>query len=424
VTFSWWKICLIGVCIVIVRLAFRALSQSKSQFGILAIINVVVLATLFQWGTAFSGLWVLLILAFIQYLLVSRGIQSKSFYRLGMIFPIVPLIFFKYVLAEPLAIGSFEFLWEQQKTLMLSQGGQALWQFDCYLPGLSYAAFRASFAAIEVRTGAVKELSFSSFLSFTLFFPTLSVGPIHTLTQFLKVTNDETASLPALHSLARIAIGAVKFTLFASYFAQLSYGDFILDGNLHELADLFLASGFYYLYLYSNFSGFCDIAIGISGLMNIRIEENFNFPFLARNIQDLWQRWHITLGTYMRVVVFTPLTKSLLSSNYGQARPQMCTATSLIVVFVLVGVWHGYGFNFLYFGIFHGLGMVVHFFYGQGLRKFLSKKTLRAYMKSRIVRVTTTIMTFVFMSLSMMFFSVELFYSDEFGRILKLWVKG
>ena len=99
---------------------------------------------------------------------------------------------------------------------------------------------------------------------------------------------------------------------------------------------------FYYLYLYCNFSGYCDMAIGAAGLIGIPVAENFNNPFAARNVKDFWNRWHITLSSYMRDVVFAPLSKNLVRAM-GPAYANHAIALTITVVFLLVGVWHGVG---------------------------------------------------------------------------------
>ena len=112
----------------------------------------------------------------------------------------------------------------------------------------------------------------------------------------------------------RVLVGAVKFKFFGPLLNQLTYSGLLLDGHPHLWVDLPIAAVAYYLYLYCNFSGFCDIAIGGAGLMGIPVAENFANPFAARNMKDYWNRWHITLSLYMRDVVFSPLSKALVRS--------------------------------------------------------------------------------------------------------------
>ena len=111
----------------------------------------------------------------------------------------------------------------------------------------------------------------------------------------------------------------------------------------------------YLFYLYMNFSGYCDIVIAGASLVGLRLPENFNQPFLARNILDYWSRWHITLGHWIRDYLFTPFYKA------GAERfPAILSAVAVIgyfVAFTLAGIWHGSTWNFLIYGLLHGAAL-------------------------------------------------------------------
>ena len=89
-----------------------------------------------------------------------------------------------------------------------------------------------------------------------------------------------------------------------------------------------------------------DMAIGAAGLAGLHVAENFNHPFLSRNIQEFWSRWHMTLTGYMRDVVFTPLSKALVRA-WGPKRAQHAIALSIFAVFMAIGCWHGLAWNFI-----------------------------------------------------------------------------
>src|SRR5260370_34959497 len=99
------------------------------------------------------------------------------------------------------------------------------------------------------------------------------------------------------------------------------------------------------------------MAIGAAALIGIPVPENFRVPFLARNVQDFWNRWHITLSHYMRYVVFSPLSRSL-ARVMGPAGVTHAVALTILVVFLLSGIWHGVGGNSVAFGAIHALGVV------------------------------------------------------------------
>src|ERR1051325_10363803 len=183
--------------------------------------------------------------------------------------------------------------------------------------GLSYLAFRTSHLVLQIRNGVVQKPSFSEYVGFALFAPTLLVGPISPYSEHKRAFGDkDRPQIPVGRALLRVLVGAVKYKFIGPLIYQLTYAPLLLDGHPHPWIDLPVAVVAYYMFLYCNFSGFCDIAIGSAGLMGISVAENFDTPFAARNIKDFWNRWHITLSHYMRDVLFSPLSKALRSEEH------------------------------------------------------------------------------------------------------------
>jgi len=156
----------------------------------------------------------------------------------------------------------------------------------------------------------------------------------------------------------------------------------------------------YCIYLYLNFSGFCDIAIGVSGLLGIHVHENFDRPFRSRNLQELWTRWHITLSTYMRDMLFAPLSKILIR-RFGPKSAPHCIAVSITVVFVLLGIWHGAGWNFVIFGFWHAIGLVVVHYYTIALKKRLGKAGYIKYQENRVIFHISNALTISYFALGL-----------------------
>lgn len=264
------------------------------------------------------------------------------------------------------------------------------------LTGYSYLAFRTSYLVLEVRNGVVPRPNFWEYAGFAFFVPTLSVGPINSYSQHLTAFSE--AARPEIsvqRSLLRVLIGAVKFRFLGPLLNQLTYSGLLLDGHPHLWVDLPIAAIAYYLYLYCNFSGFCDIAIGGAGLMGIPVAENFNHPFAARNPADFWNRWHITLSQYFRDVVFSPLSKMLVRL-FGPKQMNHAIAVTIIVVFLLVGIWHGVGWNYAAYGAAHAIGVASNHYYTVGLRKWLGKERFAAYNKSRLIHAISVVFMFAF----------------------------
>jgi D-alanyl-lipoteichoic acid acyltransferase DltB (MBOAT superfamily) len=261
----------------------------------------------------------------------------------------------------------------------------------------------------------VAKPGFWEYLGFCFFVPTMTVGPINSYGQFVKgFSPPDREKLPLGRSSLRILVGLVKFIVLSHLFEQLSYQGLLFDGYPHHRMDVIVAAVFYYFYLYCNFSGFCDIAIGLAGLLGFPVEENFRDPMAARNLQEFWNRWHITLSRYMRDVVFTPLSKWLIGT-LGLAYANAAVALSVFVVFVLVGVWHGAGWNYVAFGAANGFGLVIVFYYGIALKKWLGKERYKWYMQSRLIQGLAIIVTFTYVTGCLFLFA------NDLAAMRKIW---
>jgi D-alanyl-lipoteichoic acid acyltransferase DltB (MBOAT superfamily) len=270
--------------------------------------------------------------------------------------------------------------------------------------GLSYLAFRTSYLVLEVRNGAIQKPSLWQYLGFCFFFPTMSVGPINTYVNYRRGFEPAPIEVSKGSALLRVLIGGVKFLFLGNVVNALSYSGLFFNDHYHLWIDLPIAAVFYYLYLYCNFSGFCDMAIGAAALIGIAVPENFKNPFLARNVQDFWNRWHITLSLYMRNVVFTPFSR-YLARVMGPSRVNHAIALTIMMVFVLIGIWHGVGWNYLAFGAIHGLGVICNHYYTLSLKKWLGRDGFKAYISNRWIHAAAVVLTFCFVSFSFFFFA-------------------
>lgn len=273
-----------------------------------------------------------------------------------------------------------------------------------YFVGISYLAFRSSYLVIQIRNGMVKPPGFWAYLSFCFFVPTFQVGPISPYTEFSRALAGTPVDISAARAGLRLLVGAIKYQFFGQLCNQLAYVNLMQDDFYHHWVDLPVAMVFYYLYLYCNFSGFCDMAIGAAGLIGIPVAENFDNPFAARNVKDFWNRWHITLSTYMRDVVFAPLSKQLVRS-FGPANANHAIALTIIVVFLLVGVWHGVGWNYFIYGAIHALGVVTNHYYTIGLKRWLGREGFKAYNENRWIHAVAVVLTFAYCAASLLFFA-------------------
>jgi D-alanyl-lipoteichoic acid acyltransferase DltB (MBOAT superfamily) len=179
-----------------------------------------------------------------------------------------------------------------------------------------------------------------------------------------------------------------------------------------------LAILMYPLYLYNNFSGYCDMAIGVSGLLGIKVDENFDRPFQTRNIQEFWTRWHMTLSTWFRDFFFTPLSKSLMR-RFGIKSANHVIAFSLMATFLVVGAWHGKGWNFVAFGALQGAGLVTVHYYSAWLKQKLGRDGFADYRKNRLIKGAMTVLNFAYFAFTLFFFANTLEQMRSILQFLK-----
>jgi len=348
-----------------------------------------------------------LLIVIFQYVMLAlfsgakRGLSWLAFFT-----PIGALIFIRYVPFSVYVSVAHAFgkqLYNHPGTLMV---------------GLSYLAFRCSRLVLEIQNGLVKRPGFWEYLNFAFFLPTMSVGPINTYANFRRGFEAAPERVPVGRALLRCLLGFVKFKFLGSVFGQISYSAFLLNGHPHSWLALPVVMVCYFIYLYCNFSGFCDMAIGMAALIGIPVLENFDNPFAARNIKEFWNRWHITLSQWMRDIVFAPLSKFLVRVM-GQARVNHAIAIAIFVVFLLIGVWHGVGWNYAIFGLIQAIGVVANHYYTIGLKKWLGREGFKAYNENRWIYALAVVVTFCYYSASLLFFANSLGQVREILQTLR-----
>jgi membrane protein involved in D-alanine export len=264
----------------------------------------------------------------------------------------------------------------------------------------------------ESYLGLIGNKSLLRFLNFTFFFPAVLSGPIDRYSRFNKdmdiIHQDQTfpSFLQCSDLLYRIALGAFKTFVISSLIFKYSLSDIDLDGAyLFSVLDIIKAAYAYAFYLYFNFSGYSDMAIGLANLVGIHLPENFNKPFSATSIQDYWNRWHISLSQWIRDFVFIPLAKFFMK-NFPNWNSIFLTSFSIFISFVLCGIWHGIELNFLIWGAFHGLGLVIHFIY-KNIMNINFNNFYKSIKNNNIYIFASWFLTFHFVVISFLFFSLK-----------------
>jgi len=224
-----------------------------------------------------------------------------------------------------------------------------------YIIGISYMVFRCISFIMEVEF--IENPSFARFCAYVLFFPGLLAGPIERYRNFeaqlATPVYDSAHVMPALH---RIANGLIKKFVIADNLAV--YGVF----SFHDAADvstpmLWVGTLGQLWLIYMDFSGYCDIVIGVAALMGFRMIENFNHPFRSVTIQEFWNRWHISLSTLVKDYIFTPIN-ILIIKNIARKRQFLLITGVYFFSMILIGLWHGMTWGFVAFGTVHGAALV------------------------------------------------------------------
>jgi len=220
---------------------------------------------------------------------------------------------------------------------------------------ISFFTFQQIAYLVDSYRGETKEYNFLNYTVFVTFFPQLIAGPIvhhkEMMPQFEilrnKIINYKNISM----GLFIFSIGLFKKVIIADSFSVWANEGFDIAEQLNFF-EAWITSLSYSFQLYFDFSGYTDMAIGIALLFNIKLPINFFSPYKARNIQDFWRRWHITLSNFLRDYIYFPLG--------GSKKGDLLTYNNLMITFLIGGVWHGAGWTFIFWGFLHGLALIIH----------------------------------------------------------------
>jgi alginate O-acetyltransferase complex protein AlgI len=278
--------------------------------------------------------------------------------------------------------------------------------------GFSYLAFRLLHVLRDHQAGKLPPLSLEEFVTYALFFPALTAGPIDRAPRFASDLQRSAASTqPVLRSDPtalffsgqRILIGVFKKFVLADSLALLALNSQNASQVNHSAWAWVLLYA-YALRIYFDFSGYTDIAIGLGLLLGIRLPENFDRPYLKTNLTAFWNTWHMTLAQWFRAYFFNPATRNL------RTRPQ-CLPTWLIILLgqmgtmLLIGLWHGITWNFVAWGAWHGFGLFVHNRWTDWLRPRMADRQVSQAMQ-RLLQASGWLLTFHYVALGWVWFAL------------------
>ena len=221
--------------------------------------------------------------------------------------------------------------------------------------GISFFTFQSITYGVDVyRKNAEPQKYILNYLLYILFFPQLIAGPIVTYRSIADQLTNRTHSLDNfLNGFMRFVIGLAKKVLIANVLAEyaelLHTQDALYPPDSSLMAWLIALA--YTFEIYFDFSGYSDMAIGLGRMFGFSFPENFDRPYLSKSITEFWRRWHITLGDFMKNYLYIPLGGNRVTVGRMYA--------NLLTVFALSGLWHGASWNFLAWGLFHGLWLVI-----------------------------------------------------------------
>lgn len=235
----------------------------------------------------------------------------------------------------------------------------ALQVYNIALPiGISFYTFHALSYVFDIYRGKMTPIrSFTEYALFVSFFPHLVAGPILRAKDFLPQLREKVTFTPENFKIGvtRMGIGIIKKVIIAdniAYYVNLVFANPDVPIQTSNSFFIIAATILFGLQIYFDFSGYCDIAIGSARIFGFIFPENFNLPYLSHNPTDFWRRWHITLSSFIRDYIYIPLG----GNRKGISR----TYLHLFITMTLCGIWHGAAWNFVLWGMYHGVLLIVH----------------------------------------------------------------
>ena len=329
------------------------------------------------WDYRFLPLILVYIIAdyYFGILIASQGIVKfrKGFLILAITLNLLGLMFFKYF---NFIIEIINYTFKSMFTLKMIN------QNEIILPiGISFFTFHSISYLVDIYKRRVEPTkNFVAYASFVSFFPQLVAGPISRAEDMLPkfLQKREIDSEKMSQGISQITLGFFKKIVVAD-----SIGLFV-DGtyaNLDAMSDfqILLSSIFYSFQIYCDFSGYTDIALGLGKIFGIEFKTNFNRPYFSKDFSEFWDRWHISLSSWLRDYLYIPLG----GNKYGRLN----TFKNLLITMLIGGLWHGAKINFIIWGFLHGIFLI-----GQRI------------IPIKLPNIITVFLTFLLTSLAWVFF--------------------
>lgn len=390
-------------------------SKSKTyRRFVLSVANLVFLLTFMANEKSCISLGLFVVISF-AILYMGRAWRWGGWISLGIGFALISLIYVK-----------------QYDFLCLFLPGELL-NHPFEFIGISYMTFKFIHMVVDLHQRQLATFNFLSYANYQLGFFSLVAGPIQRYNNFHEFWDKIGAGFPTqregLRALSRIISGMIKIGIIAEiaiYLYERATGIFFQPGPNAIQAELLRFTVMFYaypIYIYFNFSGYCDIVIGAANILGMKHQENFNRPYLARNLIDFWNRWHISLTKWIRDYVFM--------TSYKWVAERWITHANKIGYFLLflalflAGIWHGSTWNFFVFGLIHGIGIAATQIYGDILKFILGRSGYKRYVMNPWIRMLSICATFHYICFCFLFFRSDLHWTiDMLTKVISDFLEG
>ncbi|HEY1857189.1 MBOAT family O-acyltransferase [Acidocella sp.] len=227
--------------------------------------------------------------------------------------------------------------------------------------GISFFTFQQVMFLVDLSRGVIPLPGLLDYACFIAFFPHLISGPIvrpaHILPQFAALAPRRDVAARLAEGAELFLLGLIKKLVLADGLQHFAAPGFAAAGRLDPITfiEAWVALLAYGAQIYFDFSGYCDMAVGLARLFGISFPQNFDRPYTATSVSDFWRRWNITLSSFLRDYLYIPLG--------GNRRGEGRRVANLMITMLLGGLWHGAAWRFLFWGGLHGVFLVVHGFW-------------------------------------------------------------
>ena len=319
-------------------LLYFGTNKIKPIFGKLVLIVASIFFYSFGRAHMLIYLGISILLNYFSSLVIKKyEIKRKIILSIPIIINIALLLYFKYF---NFAVTTINIL-----------GFKELPTREIILPlGISFYTFQQIAYIVSVSNGTLNNINLIDYLTYISFFPKLVMGPLVDPIDFLSQLNNSDRKKINLNNIACgikiFSLGLIKKALIADTFAQAVSWIYATTATATSM-DCILLVIFYTFEIYFDFSGYSDMAVGVSSMLNIDLPINFDSPYKALSIRDFWKRWHISLTKFLTKYIYIPLG--------GSRKGKLFTYSNIFIVFLISGLWHGSNWTFVLWGFLHGL---------------------------------------------------------------------